>query len=65
LDYAFNNNNKLQTEQIEILNKICELMKSIDAVNLSKLQGIYNNTPQIQMSKTLEGDLSKIGKFRR
>ena len=60
LDYAFKNNNQLPAEQIEILNKICELMKSLDAVNLSKLQEIYNNTPQIEMSKTLEGDLVKL-----
>ena len=60
LDYAFKNNNQLPAEQIEILNKICELMKSLDAVNLSKLQEIYNNTPQIQISKTLKGDLVKL-----
>jgi formylglycine-generating enzyme required for sulfatase activity len=60
LDYAFKNNNQLPAEQIEILNKICELMKSLDAVNLSKLQEIYNNTPQIQISKTLIGDLIKL-----
>ncbi|MCX6236054.1 MAG: SUMF1/EgtB/PvdO family nonheme iron enzyme [Bacteroidia bacterium] len=60
LDDAFKNNNQLPTEQIEILNKICELMKSLDAVNLSKLQKIYNNTPQIQISKTLKGDLIKL-----
>jgi len=60
LDYAFKNNKQLPAEQIEILNKICELMKSLDAVNLSKLQEIYNDTPQIQMSKTLEGDLVKL-----
>ena len=28
-------------------------MKSIDAENLSKLQEIYNNTPQIQITKHL------------
>jgi len=60
LDYAFKNNNQLPAEQIEILNKICELMKSLDAINLSKLQEIYNNTPQIQISKTLKGDLVKL-----
>ena len=59
LDYAFQNNNQLPTEQIEILNKICELMKSLDADNLSKLQDIYNNTPEIQITKTFEPDLKK------
>ena len=60
LDYAFKNNNQLPAEQIEILNRISELMKSLDADNLSKLQEIYNNTPQIQISKTLKGDLIKL-----
>jgi len=60
LDDAFKNNNQLPAEQIEILNTICELMKLLDAVNLSKLQDIYNNTPQIQISITLKGDLIKL-----
>jgi formylglycine-generating enzyme len=54
LDYAFKNNNQLTAEQIEILNRISELMKSLDAKSLSKLQEIYNNTPQIQITKTFE-----------
>jgi formylglycine-generating enzyme required for sulfatase activity len=59
LDYAFKNNNQLTTEQIEILNRISELMKLPDAKNLSKLQDIYNYTPQIQITKTFEPDLKK------
>jgi formylglycine-generating enzyme required for sulfatase activity len=59
LEYAFNNENKLSPEQIKILNTICELMKSLDAKNLSKLQEIYNNTPQIQMTKTFDSHLVK------
>jgi formylglycine-generating enzyme required for sulfatase activity len=59
LDYAFKNNNQLTTEQIEILNRISELMKSSDAKNLLKLQDIYNNIPQIQITKTFEPDLKK------
>jgi hypothetical protein len=51
LDYAFENNDQLTDEYIETLNRISELMKSIDAENLSKLQEIYNNTPQIQITK--------------
>jgi hypothetical protein len=51
LDYAFENNDQLTDEHIEILNRISELMKSIDAENLSKLQDIYNSTPQIQITK--------------
>jgi hypothetical protein len=51
LDYALVNNDKLTYEHIEILNRISELMKSLDAENLSKLQDIYNNTPEIQITK--------------
>jgi hypothetical protein len=59
LDYAFKNDNKLSAEQIEMLNKISELMNSLDAKNLSNLQEIYNNTPQIQITKTFEPDIKK------
>jgi len=52
LDNAFDN--QLSTEQIDILNRISELMKSLDAENLSKLQEFYNNTAQIQNTKTFE-----------
>lgn len=54
LDYAFQNNNQLSSKQIEMLNRISELMKSIDADNISKLQDIYNNTPEIQITKSFE-----------
>lgn len=50
LDYAFKNNNQLTSEYIEMLNRISELMKSIDSENISKLKEIYNNTPEIQMT---------------
>ena len=56
LDYAFKNKNQLPTDQTEILNRISELMKSLNAENLSELQEIYNNTPQIQITKTFEFD---------
>jgi formylglycine-generating enzyme len=59
LDYAFKNDNKLSAEQIETLNKISKLMNTLDAKNLSKLQEIYNNTPQIQITKTFEPDIKK------
>ncbi len=48
----YNVNQQLTPKHIEMLNRISELMKSLDAVNLSKLQEIYNNTPQIQIKKT-------------
>ena len=54
LEYAFQNNNQLTSKHIETLNIISELMKSIDADNISKLQDIYNNTPEIQITKTFE-----------
>jgi formylglycine-generating enzyme required for sulfatase activity len=61
LEYAFNNN-QLPANQIKILNEISELMKSPDTGNLSKLQEIYNNTPEIQITKTFAGDLVKLEK---
>jgi len=53
LDDIFQNN-QLISKQIETLNKISELMKSIDADNISKLQDIYNNTPEIQITKSFK-----------
>ena len=50
LEDAFEND-QMTDENIKTLNRISELMKSIDAENLSKLQEIYNNTPQIQITK--------------
>jgi formylglycine-generating enzyme required for sulfatase activity len=60
LEYALNNENKLSTEQIEILNNICELMKNLDDKNLAELQDLYNNTPLIQMSKTFDSHIIPI-----
>ncbi|MBN2093085.1 transglutaminase domain-containing protein [candidate division KSB1 bacterium] len=51
LDNAFENNDQLTDEHIATLNRISELMKSIDAENFSKLRDIYNSTPQIQITK--------------
>jgi formylglycine-generating enzyme len=56
MEHVFKNNNQLPKEQTEILDKISGLMKSIDADNLSKLQDIYNNTPEIQITKTFKFD---------
>ena len=53
LDYAFENDDQLTAEHIETLNKISKLMKTLDAENLSELQEIYNNTPEIQITKSL------------
>jgi hypothetical protein len=57
LDYSFENDNQLTAGHIETINKISELMKSIDAENLSKLNEIYNNTPEIQITKSFESFL--------
>jgi hypothetical protein len=59
LDYAFENDNQLTAEHLKTLNRICELMKSIDAENLSKLKEIYNNTPEIQITKSFEPNTRK------
>jgi hypothetical protein len=62
LDYAVKNDGQLTltAQQIEIVNGISELMKSIDSDNLSKLREIYNNTPEIQITKTIEPDTKKL-----
>ena len=52
LEYAFENDNQLTLEHIETLNSISELMKTLDAKNLSKLQDIYNTTPVIQITRS-------------
>lgn len=54
LEYVMDGNNRLTAEHIETLNRISELMKNLDAKNLSKLQDFYNNTPEIQITKTFE-----------
>jgi len=51
LDYVFENNDQLSDNHVETLNRISDLMKTLDAGNLSKLQDIYNNTPEIQITK--------------
>ncbi|MBN2087114.1 SUMF1/EgtB/PvdO family nonheme iron enzyme [Candidatus Peregrinibacteria bacterium] len=43
---------QLPEEYIGTLDNICELMQSLNADNLSKLQRIYKNTPEIQVTKT-------------
>jgi hypothetical protein len=53
LDDIFQNN-QLSPKQIEMLNKICELMKSINAESLFELKEIYSNNPEIQITKSFE-----------
>ena len=54
LEYAFENDDQLTAEHIETLNNISELMKSLDADNISKLREIYSSTPEIQITKSFE-----------
>ena len=51
LDYVFADN-QIPDEHKETLNRVCELMKSINADNLSELQEIYDNNPIIQITKS-------------
>ncbi len=60
LDYCLKNNNHLTTGQIEILNKICKLMNTLDAKNLSELKEIYNKTPEIQITETFKMDAKAL-----
>jgi formylglycine-generating enzyme required for sulfatase activity len=60
VDYAFDNNKKLPKDQIEILNRISKLIKSLNVENLSKLQEIYDDTPQIQITKIFIFDISSL-----
>ena len=52
LDYAFENNDELTAGHIEALNEISERMRSIDAESLSRLNEIYDSTPEIQLSES-------------
>jgi hypothetical protein len=54
LDFIFEEDKQLTDKHIETLNRISELMKSLDIDNLLKLQEIYNNTPEIQMTKSFD-----------
>lgn len=56
MDACLESNNQFSAEQIEILNRICKLMSTLDAKNLSELQEIYKNTPQVQLSKAFKFD---------
>ena len=56
IDHAVKNKGQmtLAAEQIEMLSRISELMKSIDADSISKLRQIYSNTPEIQITRSFE-----------
>lgn len=53
LDDIFQNN-QLSSKQIETLNMISELMKSIDTGSFSELHEIYETNPEIQITKSFE-----------
>jgi len=52
MEYYFEGEKQLPQEQIKILDSISKLMQSLNAENLLKLQRIYNNTPEIQVTKS-------------
>lgn len=51
-DYVLEDRGPLPEEALETLNRISELMKSLDADNLEELSEIYNSTPEIQITKS-------------
>jgi formylglycine-generating enzyme required for sulfatase activity len=53
LDYVIENN-QIPSKHIKTLKKISELMKAIDAESISELREIYDNTPQIQFTKSFD-----------
>ncbi len=56
-------NKPLPAEHIETLTSVCDLMKSIDAENLSRLQKIYTDNPDFQMTKSFEPDLGQVESY--
>ncbi len=52
MEYYFKGEKQIPKEYIRTLDSICELMQSLNSENLSKLQRIYNNNPEIQVTKT-------------
>jgi hypothetical protein len=54
LQYAMEHNDTLTETQIETLNSICKLMDTLDAKNIKKLQKIYSETPEIQITQTFQ-----------
>lgn len=53
LDDLFKNN-QLNPEQIKTLNRISELMKSINADNINQLKEIYDHHPEFQITKSFQ-----------
>jgi len=51
---TFINEGQLSEEQIRLLNRISNLMTSINAKSISELKDIYNNNSQIQITKSFE-----------
>ena len=52
IESYFKEGKQLSKEQIKILYSISELMQSLNAENLLKLQRIYNSNPEIQVTKS-------------
>ena len=58
MDNAFENK-PLTIEQTEMFNKISDLMKNLEKKNLLQLQKIYNDSPEIQITRFFKDDLIK------
>ena len=52
MDHYFTGEKQLPQEYIGTLDSICELMQSLNAGNLLKLRSLYNNNPEMQVTKT-------------
>lgn len=54
LDFIFEEDKELTAEQTEILNRISALMRSIDADSFAELKHLYNNTPDLQITRSFD-----------
>ncbi|MBN1116010.1 MAG: SUMF1/EgtB/PvdO family nonheme iron enzyme [Bacteroidales bacterium] len=55
---TFKNEGPLSIDQIKLINKISELMTSINAKSISKLKDVYENNPDIQITNTFKFDIN-------
>jgi sulfatase modifying factor 1 len=54
VEQTFINEGQLSEEQIRLLNRISNMMTSINTKSISELKDIYNNNSQIQITKSFE-----------
>ena len=70
IDHAIKHDGQmtLTENQIEILSRVSELMKSIDTDSISRLREIYSNTAEIQITKSLDpiaADAQDVDRVRK